>query len=112
MNANDWEATNSSSVADAETNENNPGRYDAVNRYGDENLSPIYNQMIYGLDGKVDTASILQYPGLKRWHRKGYNEKDLVDYDTENLKTSFDTLVLENKLLLKEFTKLLPNENE
>ena len=89
MNANDWEATNSSSVADAETNENNPGRYDAVNRYGDENLSPIYNQMIYGLDGKVDTASILQYPGLKRWHRKGYNEKDLVDYDTENLKTSF-----------------------
>ena len=89
MNANDWEATNSSSVADAETNENNPGRYDAVNRYGDENLSPIYNQMIYGLDGEIDTASILKYPGLNRWHRKGYNEKDLVDYDTENLKTSF-----------------------
>ena len=31
---------------------------------------------------------------------------------SQNLKTSFDTLVLENKLLLKEFTKLLPNENE
>ena len=31
---------------------------------------------------------------------------------TQNLKTSFDTLVSENKLLLKEFTKLLPNENE
>lgn len=31
---------------------------------------------------------------------------------SKNLKPSFDTLVLENKLLLKEFTKLLPNENE
>ena len=90
MNANDWVADNDASVADLETNESNPGGYDAVNRYGDENLSPILNQMIYGLDGKVDTASILQYPGLKRWHRNGYNEKDLVDYDTENLKTSFE----------------------
>jgi len=90
MNANDWVADNDASVADLETNESNPGGYDAVNRYGDENLSPILNQMIYGLDGKVDTASILQYPGLNRWHRRGYNEKDLVDYDTENLKTSFE----------------------
>ena len=90
MNANDWVADNDASVSDLETNESNPGGYDAVNRYGDENLSPILNQMIYGLDGKVDTASILQYPGLNRWHRSGYDEKDLVDYDTENLKTSFE----------------------
>ena len=90
MNADDWVADNFASVADLETNESNPGGYDAVNRYGDENLSPILNQMIYGLDGQVDTASILQYPGLNRWHRSGYNEKDLVDYDTENLKTSFE----------------------
>ena len=77
------------SVADLETNENNPGGYDAINRYGDENLNPTLNQMIYGLDGEADTASIMAYPGLERWHRKGYWEKDLVDYDTENLKTSF-----------------------
>jgi len=88
MNADDWVADNSNSVADLETNENSPGGYDAINRYGDENLNPILNQMIYGLDGKVDTSSILKYPGLKRWHRKGYWEKDLVDYNTENLKTS------------------------
>ena len=88
MNADDWVADNSSTVADLETDETNPGGYDAINRYGDENLSPIYNQMIYGLDGKIDTASVLKYPGLKRWHRKGYWEKDLVDYNTENLKTS------------------------
>jgi len=89
MNADDWVADNSASVADLETNESSPGGYDAVNRYGDENLSPILNQMIYGLDGEADTASIMAYPGLERWHRKGYWEQDLVDYNTENLKTSF-----------------------
>ena len=87
MNANDQVADNAASVADLETNENNPGGYDAK-IYGDENLNPTLNQMIYGLDGEIDTASILQYPGLERWHRRGYWEKDLVDYDTENLKTN------------------------
>ena len=89
MNADDWVADNEASVADLETNINNPGGYDAINRYGDENLNPTLNQMVYGLDGEVDTASIMQYPGLDRWHRRGYWERDLVDYDTENLKTSF-----------------------
>ena len=89
MNADDWVADNRASVADLETNENNPGGYDAINRYGDENLNPTLNQMIYGLDGEADTASIMAYPGLERWHRKGYWEQDLVDYNTENLKTSF-----------------------
>ena len=89
MNADDWVADNEASVADLETDINNPGGYDAINRYGDENLNPTLNQMVYGLDGEVDTASIMQYPGLDRWHRRGYWERDLVDYDTENLKTSF-----------------------
>ena len=89
MSADDWVADNGASVADLETNENNPGGYDAINRYGDENLNPTLNQMIYGLNGEADTASIMAYPGLERWHRKGYWEQDLVDYNTENLKTSF-----------------------
>ena len=101
MNADDWIADNGASVADLETNENNPGGYDAINRYGDENLNPTLNQMIYGLDGEIDTASILQYPGLDRWHRKGYWEKDLVDYDTENLKTSLGLYSLfDNDMML------------
>ena len=101
MNADDWVADNGASVADLETNENNPGGYDAINRYGDENLNPTLNQMIYGLDGEIDTASILQYPGLDRWHRKGYWEKDLVDYDTENLKTSLGLYSLfDNDMML------------
>ena len=101
MNADDWVADNEASVADLETNINNPGGYDAINRYGDENLNPTLNQMVYGLDGEVDTASIMQYPGLDRWHRRGYWEKDLVDYDTENLKTSLGLYSLfDNNVML------------
>ena len=88
MNANDWEATNSNSVADLDTDESNPGSYDGVNRYGDENLSPILNNGIYGLNGIPDPKLISDYPGLGRYHRTGYWEKDIVDYDTENFKAN------------------------
>jgi len=88
MNANDWEATNSNSVADLDTDESNPGSYDAVNRYGDENLSPILNNGVYGLNGIPDPKLISDYPGLGRYHRTGYWEKDIVDYDTENFKAN------------------------
>ena len=69
MNANDWEASNNNSVANLDTDEKNPGGYDAVNRYGDENLSPILNNGIYGLNGIPDLALIRDYPGLGRYHR-------------------------------------------
>ena len=88
MNADDWVADNSSSVADLETDENNPGGYDAINRYGDENTNPRWNQMVYDLNGDTSNAQLIAYPGISQWHRKGYWEKDLVDYNTENLKTS------------------------
>jgi outer membrane receptor protein involved in Fe transport len=81
MNADDWEANNSNSVEGLDTDRNNPGGYDAVNRYGDENLSPNINNAL-------DPAAVWQTPGLKRWHRTGYWEKDIVDYKTENLKTA------------------------
>ncbi len=38
--------------------------------------------------GEIDLDSRFKYPGLRKWHRKGYWEKDIVDYKTENLKTS------------------------
>ena len=101
MNAYDWVADNASSVADLETDVNNPGGYDAVNRYGDENLNPTLNQMIYSLTGQVDSGTVRNYPGLKRWHKKGYWEKDLVDYNTENLKTSLGLYYkFDNEMLL------------
>ncbi len=81
MRANDWEASNSNSVEGLDTDINNPGGYDAVNRYGDENLSPNINNA-------NDLSAVWQTPGLRRWHRTGYWEKDIVDYKTENLKAS------------------------
>tara|TARA_B100000963_G_scaffold8853_1_gene6931 strand:+ start:883 stop:3729 length:2847 start_codon:yes stop_codon:yes gene_type:complete len=88
MNADDWVANNTASVADLETDENNPGGYDAVNRYGDENLSPIHNNAIYGPNGELDEMALWQIPGIGVWHRTGYWEKDIVDYETKNLKTN------------------------
>ena len=52
MSADDWVANNSNSVAGLDTDESNLGGYDAVNRYGDENLSPYINNAIYGLNGE------------------------------------------------------------
>jgi iron complex outermembrane receptor protein len=75
MQANDWEANNLAATPQSKSDEQNPGRYDAVNRYGDE-----YNVL--------NDASIIATirPGLGIWYRTGYLEKDLVDYDTRNLK--------------------------
>ena len=81
LSADDWVADNSNSVAGLDTDENNPGGYDAVNRYGDENLSPNINNAL-------DVQSKWMTPGLRRWHRTGYWEQDIVDYDTENFKAS------------------------
>lgn len=81
LSADDWVADNANSVEGLDTDENNPGGYDAVNRYGDENLSPNINNAL-------DVQSRWMTPGLRRWHRTGYWEQDIVDYDTKNLKAS------------------------
>ncbi|MEO1416818.1 MAG: TonB-dependent receptor [Bacteroidota bacterium] len=87
MQADDWEANNmdesyrdtSDSRAVPYVGIDNPGGYDAVNRYGDENLNPAQNRAT-NPDDRIKT------PGLGRWHRTGYLERDLVDYDTRNFK--------------------------
>lgn len=81
LSADDWVADNSNSVEGLDTDIFNPGGYDAVNRYGDENLSSQVNNA-------TDPAAIINTPGLGRWHRTGYWEQDIVDYDTRNLKAS------------------------
>lgn len=78
MRANDWEADNRAATSQSATDENNPGGYDAVNVYGDENASQ-------GQDYSGQELSRL-WPGLGIFNRKGYAEKDLVNYDTENYK--------------------------
>ena len=63
MRADDWVADNDASVAGLDTDNNNPGGYDAINRYGDENL---YSNINHALDAQAKW----QTPGLNR-HRTG-----------------------------------------
>ena len=76
--ANDWEARNSDPVFDTDTGRDNFGGWDQVNTYGDEYVSIL------------DQTSTVpwEFRGLGIWHRTGYEEADLVDYDTENLKSN------------------------
>lgn len=84
LRANDWEATNYDAVYDEENEFNDadsPGGYNAVNRYGDEYLANL------DLTSSAESTPF-KFPGLREWHRTGYDEIDLVDYDTRNLKSS------------------------
>ena len=71
--ANDWVADNFDPVDDTDTGLDNPGGYDAVNIYGDE------------FESRFDLPRV---PGLGTFHRRGYAEEDIVDYDSENFKAS------------------------
>lgn len=75
MQALDWEAGNENPTPQSLDGKSNPGGYDAVNRYGDE-----YNTSM-DLSG-----SPTNYPGVGRFYRSGYWERDIVDYDARNLK--------------------------
>lgn len=79
LTADDWEADNLDPVDESSVPASNPGRFDAVNRYGDENLSS-------GINNATSKGEQVTFPGLGRWYRTGYEEVDLVDYDTRNLK--------------------------
>ncbi|MFN0213538.1 MAG: TonB-dependent receptor domain-containing protein [Saprospiraceae bacterium] len=86
LRANDWEANNYEPVTGTEsggryyTTEQNPGRYDAVNIYGDEYVPRF--------DGSSNSAWNSGRAGLNIYHRTGYRETDLVDYDTRNTKAN------------------------
>lgn len=82
LTVNDWEANNLNEVDAADSllvGVDNIGGYDAVNRYGDENA--VRSARDYS-----DLRGQFEYPGLGIFHRDGYLEKDLVDYDTWNAK--------------------------
>lgn len=79
LRANDWHATNYDPATDSKAGRNNPGGYDAVNRYGDEALSRNY-------DFQTNPDDRAAFPGLGAFYRDGYNETDLVDYNTKNIK--------------------------
>ena len=76
MRANDWNATNSNATSQSPVGINNPGGYDAVNRYGDEYTSRIFY---------TPPTNVLDL-NKGYYLRNGYNESDLVDYNSKNLK--------------------------
>lgn len=75
MKALDWFAENYEPVDGSEIDADNPGGYDAVNVYGDEEF-----------DDRTGPFSKRQYPGYGIVHKQGYREVDLADYNTENIK--------------------------
>ncbi|MDG2455866.1 MAG: TonB-dependent receptor [Bacteroidia bacterium] len=80
MQAYDWEAENYNPTQDSDNDKNNPGGYDKVNVYGDEVLTN-------GNDDYTNPTQIYNKgAGLGAFYRTGYQEKDLVDYTTNNLK--------------------------
>lgn len=76
MRAYDWEATNYNPTSQSPVGKNNAGGYDAVNRYGDENSSNFF----------YTPLSNYNNVGYGYYLREGYAEKDLVDYNTRNIK--------------------------
>ena len=83
MEAKDWEANNTSAVEGSDANKSNPGGYDAVNRYGDEDTDGNLNDL-----RNISFDNYKNYGGLELFHRTGYWERDIVDYNTDNLKFS------------------------
>jgi iron complex outermembrane receptor protein len=80
LRANDWVADNYDPITDATGNDIfspalNPGGFNAVNVYGDE-----YNIFFNGTDFN-------SFTGLNSFNRRGYQEEDLVDYNTRNIKS-------------------------
>jgi len=78
LQANDWVADNYDPITEAEGNQVfaaglNPGGWNAVNTYGDE----YSGKFVSTYDSRA---------GLNSFHRQGYREIDVVDYDTKNVK--------------------------
>lgn len=76
MQARDWQADNRNPTPQSPSTSGNPGGWDAVNIYGDE----------YQL--RNDKRGSLATPGLGAYYRTGYNEIDLVNYNTRNIKSN------------------------
>ncbi len=75
----DWVADNYDPVYDTKSGKTNPGGYDAINIYGDEYQG--------GFD-RSQTSITGDFVGAGVYHRQGYKEVDMVDYNTRNIKAN------------------------
>ena len=80
LRADDWEAENYNPITDSRVSPDNPGRYDAVNIYGDEYYP--FSDVTQG------SAHLVSDPGIGNFYRIGYKEIELVDYNTRNYKAN------------------------
>lgn len=80
FSAYDWEANNFDPTEDSKDGTSNPGGYDAVNIYGDEDV--YFNNDYTGPQERRN------FPGLRRFYRTGYTEKSITDYNTNNMKAN------------------------
>jgi iron complex outermembrane recepter protein len=79
LRADDWNANNTNAVDGAKNKKDNAYGWDKVNTYGDE----------YYRGNDLSTATPWTFQGINNvWHRPGYAEKDIVDYNTRNMKAS------------------------
>ena len=79
LRADDWEADNRDPVDESRVSSDNFGRFDGVNTYGDE----YFNGNDFSSQPPTSNLGLL---GI--FYRSGYEEEDLIDYDTRNLKAS------------------------
>jgi iron complex outermembrane recepter protein len=82
LKADDWVADNYDPISTARVNDvfnanNNPGGSNKVNFYGDEDY--VGNDFVSTGDSRS---------GLNTFNRTGYQEKDIVDYNTKNTKAN------------------------
>ena len=82
LRADDWEAENYNAVDGTASEVGNPGRWDAVNIYGDEYFS------LNDFRDSINLVPENNNQGLGLFHRTGYREIDLVNYDTRNMKAN------------------------
>ena len=82
LKAYDWVADNYDPVSDTKTDRTNPGGYDGVNRYGDE------REATYDYTETNRRQPWTSNIGLGQFHRTGYREEDMVDYNTKNVKAN------------------------
>ncbi len=98
LRADDWEADNYDPVDGSPVGRNNPGRYDAVNIYGDESLASNNERDSY------EDVKFNNRPGLGVFYRPGFREIDLVDYDTRNFKGNINLAYRTDKDLRFDYT--------
>ena len=101
LRANDWVAENKDSVYQSLSGKKNPGGYDKVNVYGDED----------GVSGNFSQASLASYGGLGIFHRTGYNESELVDYNTKNIKANAAVHIRTNPSLQENSPELIASSS-